>query len=138
MTETTTQESRQRFIPYLAYENAPAALDFLCEAFGFAERSRMPMPDGRIGHAEVVHGDQVLYLASVYPEFGLAAPMNLEAVHCQIFCYVDEIDAHFEKSKAAGAIIVSEPENQEHGTRTYRAMDPEGHRWMFSTTESAA
>ena len=40
----------QRVIPYLAYADAPAAIDFLCRAFGFEERFRVPMPDGRVAH----------------------------------------------------------------------------------------
>ena len=54
----------QTIIPYLAYEDAPAALTFLRDAFGFEERFRMAMEDGRIGHAEVTLGGSVLFLAS--------------------------------------------------------------------------
>ena len=46
-------EGMQRVIPYLLYADAPAALEFLGKAFGFEERFRMPMPDGKLGHAEV-------------------------------------------------------------------------------------
>ena len=49
----------QTIIPYLAYEDAPAALTFLRDAFGFEERFRMAMEDGRIGHAEVTLGGSV-------------------------------------------------------------------------------
>jgi PhnB protein len=96
------------------------------------------MPDGRIGHAEVELDGQTLMLASVYPEIGLATPMKLDGVHCQVYCYVDEVDEHFSRARAAGAIIVNEPENQDHGARSYRAMDPEGHRWIFANVDSAS
>ena len=123
----------QRVVPMLSYENAPAAIDFLCKAFGFQERSRMPMPDGRIGHAEVGYQDNVVMLASEYPEMGLASPQNVPTRHCQLMCYVDDVDAHFARARKAGATIASEPSDQPHGDREYRVVDPEGHHWSFST-----
>ena len=123
----------QRIIPALVYADAPAAIDFLCNAFGFEERFRLPMPDGRVGHAELGYQDNVVMLASEYPELGLESPRNLPTRHCQIKCYVDDVDAHYTQAKAAGATIVAEPEDQFYGERMYRAVDPEGHRWMFGT-----
>ena len=126
----------QRIIPYLSYANAPAAIDFICRAFGFEERFRYPMPDGRIGHAELGYLDNVVMLASAYEGFG-ESPLRLSAVHGQVYCFVDDVDAHFARAQKGGATIASEPKN-EHGTRFYRAIDPEGHRWIFSTPLSEA
>lgn len=120
----------QRIIPYLTYADAPAAIGFLCRAFGFEERFRYPMPDGRIGHAELGYQDNVVMLASAYEGFG-ESPLRLPAVHSQVYCFVDDVDAHFERARAGGATVVGEPKN-EHGTRFYRAVDPEGHRWIFA------
>ncbi len=122
----------QRFVPYLAYEDAPAAIEFLCNAFGFQEQFRYPMPDGRIGHAEVTYHGHVVMLASAYKEMGLVSPSQLEGVHGQIFCTVDDVDAHHATAKAAGATIAAPPKDQ-HGQRIYRALDLEGHRWIFSS-----
>jgi uncharacterized glyoxalase superfamily protein PhnB len=47
-----------------------------------------------------------------------------------VLVYVDDVDAHFNRAKAAGATILSEPEDDPPGKR-YRAEDLEGHRWMF-------
>ena len=55
--------STQRLIPYLAYRDAPGAIEFLTRAFGFTERFRYPMPDGRLGHAEMSYEDNVLMLS---------------------------------------------------------------------------
>jgi uncharacterized glyoxalase superfamily protein PhnB len=123
---------KQRIIPYLAYADAPSALSFLCEAFGFEERYRMAMEDGRIGHAELAYKDNVIMLASVWREAGFASPLDLSGIHTQVYCGVDDTDAHYERAKAAGATIVAEPANQ-HGERMYRALDPEGHRWLFGS-----
>ena len=81
-------EGTQRIIPYITYADAPAAIEFLCKAFGFEERFRLPMPDGRVGHAELGYRDSVVMLSSVYEEMGLASPRDLPAHHAQIMCYV--------------------------------------------------
>ena len=123
-------QGMQRIIPYLSYADAPAAIGFLCKAFGFEERFRYPMPDGRIGHAELGYQDNVVMLASANEGFG-ESPLRLPAVHAQVYCFVDDVDAHFARAREAGATVVGEPKN-EHGTRFYRAVDPEGHRWIFA------
>jgi uncharacterized glyoxalase superfamily protein PhnB len=123
----------QRIIPMLAYADAPAALTFLCDAFGFEERFRMAMDDGRIGHAEIGYQDNMVMLATVWREAGMASPLELSGVHSQIFCRVDNVDAHYEKARAAGATIIAQPADQPYGERMYRAVDPEGHRWIFAS-----
>jgi uncharacterized glyoxalase superfamily protein PhnB len=133
---TGATEAGQRIVPMLAYADAPAALDFLCEAFGFEVRFRMDMPDGTVGHAEVGYRGNVVMLASAWREGGLASPRELADVHAQVYCRVDDVDdvdAHWVRARAAGATLVGEPEDQRHGERSYRALDPEGHRWIFAT-----
>jgi PhnB protein len=126
-----TESRSQGIVPYLLYDDAPAALEFLAKAFGFRRRFRMAMPDGRIGHAEMeLEGDRIM-LASAFPEMGFASPRALPGVHGQVWCRVPDVDAHFARAKEAGATVLGEPVN-EHGQRAYRASDPEGHRWIFS------
>jgi PhnB protein len=120
----------------LAYDDAPAAIDFLCAAFGFEERYRMQMDDGRVGHAELAFGDSVLNLASVYPEMGFATARDAGGTYSQLQVEVDDVDAHYAVAVAAGATVVAAPEDQPYGGRMYRAVDPEGHRWIFSTPTS--
>lgn len=125
-------ENTPRVVPMLAYDDAAAAIDFLREAFGFEERMRLDMPDGSVGHAELDLDGGVISLATTWKAGGMAAPSELPAVHSQLLVYVDDVDAHCERARAAGATIAAEPEDQFHGSRTYRAIDPEGHRWMFA------
>jgi uncharacterized glyoxalase superfamily protein PhnB len=127
---TARPPQTQRIVPYLIYADAPAAIAFLCSAFGFRERFRHSSDDGRIGHAELSYGGDVLMLASVWDGFG-DSPLQLPAVHGQVYCYVDDVDAHFAQAQAVGATIASAPRD-DHGTRSYRAVDPEGHRWIFA------
>jgi PhnB protein len=131
-------DAPQRFIPMLSYADAAAAIDFLCAAFGFEETFRMPMPDGTIGHAELSHHGHRVMLASEWRPAGMVSPRELAGVHGQIYCQVDDVDAHYVRARAAGATIVGEPVDQPYGERTYRAMDPEGHRWVFGSPLRAA
>jgi PhnB protein len=128
-----TPRGPQTLVPCLSYDDAPAAIAFLCDAFGFEERYRLAMPDGRIGHAELAYRDNLLMLASAYPEMGFASPAKLPAVHGQVHIEVEDVDAHFERARAAGATIAAEPADQPYGDRVYRVVDPEGHRWIFAT-----
>jgi PhnB protein len=91
------------------------------------------MPDGRVGHAELGLGDNVLMLASVYDELGFASPQSLAGQHASVLVYVDDVDAHYRRAREAGATLIGEPVDQSYGDRSYRAVDPEGGRWVFAT-----
>jgi uncharacterized glyoxalase superfamily protein PhnB len=123
----------QRFFPMLAYNDAPAALDFLTSAFGFEETMRMEGENGTIGHAELELGGQRLMLASAWRDAGMVPPSELAGIASQIMVRVDDVDAHFRRALAAGATVIDQPADQEYGERTYRATDVEGHRWIFAT-----
>lgn len=122
----------QRVIPYLGYRDAPKAIEFLCRAFGFEEKFRMPMPDGRIGHAELVRDGNTVMLASEYEELGLFSPLSLPGINALFLVYVSDVDAHYAHAHQEGATLLGEPADQEYGDRSYRATDPEGHRWIFA------
>ncbi|TME08219.1 MAG: aminotransferase [Chloroflexi bacterium] len=128
-------------IPMIAYADGPSAMDWLAKAFGFRERDRRVSADGRLGHGEMETGHGVIMLATPSPEY--QGPRR-HREDCQaarrwqsvpyivdgVLVYVDDIRAHFERAKAAGATILSELEETTEGKR-YRAEDVEGHRWMF-------
>lgn len=126
-------EGTQHVAPYLIYDDAEAAIGFLQRAFGFEERFRFPLPGGGIGHAELARGDSVLMLASANAALGLAGPRAFPARHGFVHVYVDDVDAHCARARAAGAEIAQEPEDKFYGDRSYLAADPEGHRWSFAT-----
>ena len=121
-----------RVSPMLSYHDAAAAIEFLGKAFGFEELSRMEMPDGKIGHAEVGYDGVRIMLASEFPALAFESPRELETRYSQLYVIVDDVDAHYERALAAGAIIATAPQD-EHGDRCYRANDLEGHRWIFAT-----
>lgn len=126
-------EGTQRVVPYLMYADAAAAIEFIGKAFGFEERMRMPAPDGSIMHAELGYQNNVVMLATVVPEMGYGSPKDLPARHGSVLCYVDDVDTHYARAKAAGATITAELEDKFYGDRMYGATDPEGHQWFFAT-----
>ena len=123
--------SEQSLFPMLAYADAEAAIDFLCEAFGFQERTRYVAEDGRIGHAELTCEGSVVMLADNYPEFGITSPRDSSSYHSQLLLVVSDVFSHYEQAKASGAVVVGTP-SEDHGSIGYRAIDCEGHRWLFS------
>ena len=118
----------QTVIPYLLYEDAAGALDFLSRAFGFQETFRSE--DGeRIAHAEMTLGEGRIMLGQ--PGEGFTSPKDRGVGTVLLYAYVDDVDAHCDQARKAGAEIVDEPSDQEYGDRVYHARDSEGHDWYF-------
>ncbi|HEY9167714.1 MAG TPA: VOC family protein [Candidatus Kryptonia bacterium] len=132
-------------IPMVAYEDGPAALDWLARAFGFKERTRHFAPDGRMDHGEMDTGSGVIMLAT--PTRDYESPRH-HREHCDtartwatvpwivdgVLVYVEDVDAHYRRAKQESARILTEPEGDFPGRR-YRVEDIEGHRWMFMERE---
>jgi uncharacterized glyoxalase superfamily protein PhnB len=119
----------QTVTPYLLYEDAAAALEFLSEAFGFEETMRIETLDGRVAHAEARLGDGEVHLGQPLKPSG---PRRLGGTTVLLYVYVDDVDAHCKLARGAGAVIVEEPADQPYGERRYRTRDPEGHAWYFA------
>jgi uncharacterized glyoxalase superfamily protein PhnB len=117
-------------VPYLLYEDAGAAMDWLITVFGFTERARDRQSDGRVRHGELVlGGGGVIMLGS--PAAGYRGPAKLGEV-TQLQCVtVKDIQAHRQRAQAAGA-AVSEISVRAGRVRSYTVDDLEGHRWYFS------
>jgi PhnB protein len=120
----------QTITPYLLYEDVDAALSFLAKAFGFEEVLRYTGEEGYVNHAEMRLDDAKIYLGDPGEEYRNPKKLGNETVG--IYVLVEDVDAHFERAKAAGAEIREEPTDQEYGERRYSARDPEGHEWFFA------
>ena len=120
-----------RIAPYLLYEDGASAIDFLTSAFGFEEVMRFEGESGVVEHAELRLGDDSIMLSGAVPDY--ESPKTAGHYTALVHVYVDDVDAHFERAKAAGAEIVQEPADQDYGDRRYDAKDPEGHFWSFAT-----
>jgi uncharacterized glyoxalase superfamily protein PhnB len=129
----------------ISYEDGIAALEWLARAFGFRETARLTEPDGRLSHGEMRAGDGTIMLASPTPDYRgpkrhresceqarrwSTVPWIVDGV----LVFVDRLERHFVRAKAAGATILTEIEEGPPGRR-YRAEDLEGHRWFFFEKE---
>jgi len=135
----------QGVVPMLSYADGAAALDWLARAFGFRELERMIGDDGGLAHAEMETGGGLIMLATPTPDY-VGPRRHRESCEAArrwsqvpyvidgLLVYVDDVGAHYERAKAAGAVLLSEPEDGPPGRR-YRAEDLEGHRWMFMERE---
>jgi PhnB protein len=119
--------------PYLIVEGAAQALDFYKNAFGAAEVMRMPMPGGRIGHAEIKIGDSHIMLADAMPEMGVRSAQDLGGTPVSILLYVDDVDAVYNRTIKAGAKELRPLQNQFYGDRSGTLIDPFGHTWTIAT-----
>jgi MerR family transcriptional regulator, thiopeptide resistance regulator len=123
----------QRIIPILVYEDIEAAHDFLVDVFGFGAAGVQRDGDGQVVHGEVIADQGPIWLHRVSPEHELASPRTMSVASGGLVVHVDNVDAHFERARAAGAKIEREPTDQEYGQREYGVRDLEGHRWWFAT-----
>lgn len=110
---------------YAIVEGADRLLEFVKTVFGATERMRMPLPDGKLAHAEVQIGDSVLELADASAEWP-AMPASLHV-------YVPDIDAVYEAALAAGAVSVAPPSDKFYGERSGSVRDPVGNLWHIAT-----
>ncbi len=124
-------------IPTLRYQNAPAAIDWLCDAFGFEKHLVVTGENGVIEHAQLTLNGGMIMLGSARD----AAFDQLQKIPADVggvctqspYIVVDDVDAHFRKAAAAGAEIVMQPEDQDYGGRLYSCKDSEGHLWNFGS-----
>ena len=124
-------------VPALRYRDAPAAIEWLCQAFGFEKHLVVPGGDGTIAHAQLVFGNGMIMLGSARDdEFGaLQRPLDTpdSPVSMSVYAIVDDVDAHHARAAAAGARVVMPPEDQDYGGRLYACRDPEGNLWNFGS-----
>jgi uncharacterized glyoxalase superfamily protein PhnB len=120
----------QTVAPYLLYEDGEAAIEFLTRAFDFREVDRSIGGAGGL-HAEleVTRGGDHLYLGQ--PPQGFRNPSQVGRTSL-VHVLVDDVDAHHDSAKAAGAEIIEELNDLPFGHRRYGSRDPQGHEWYFA------
>jgi PhnB protein len=119
--------------PYLRIHGAAQALEFYKKALGAVERYRMPMPDGRVGHAEITIGDSIVMLADEFPEMNVRGPQSLGGTSVSLLLYVKDVDAAFQRAVDAGGKVLRPVQDQFYGDRAGSFADPFGHEWTLST-----
>jgi len=124
-----------RIVPALRYRDAPAAIKFLRDAFGFAEHLVVPGPNDTIVHAELTLGNGMIMLGSAhggeYDRY-MKAPDGGPQTQT-VYVIVPDADAHYARAKAAGAEILMDIKTEDYGGRGYTCRDPQGHIWTFGS-----
>jgi uncharacterized glyoxalase superfamily protein PhnB len=131
----SARPNRPAIIPALSYQDPRAALDWLQKAFGFEIEMVIEDEAGNPVHSELRYADGVIMVGAEW-NADTKSPASLgrkctQTVHTHM---TENIDAHCERARKAGAEILQEPATQFYGDRTYRARDPEGHIWTFGQT----
>jgi uncharacterized glyoxalase superfamily protein PhnB len=134
---TTAKATRSTTIPCVRYRDAPAAIDWLCLAFGFEKQLVVPDNDGGIAHAQLSFGNGMVMLGSIVDsDYGrlMKQPDEIGKANTQ-GCYlvVEDADRVYRRAIEAGAEIVLDIKDEDYGGRGFTCRDLEGHVWSLGT-----
>jgi len=145
MPQQSTPTGWPRMTSSVFYQDAAAAIDWLCLAFGFEVRLRVEDDAGRIIHSELEYGDGLVMIGQEDAaaqdrrwKRSMRSPRSAGDINTQcIMFFVDDIEAHCAHARAHGAHVVEEPATHDYGEdywvdRSYGALDPEGHLWWVT------
>jgi uncharacterized glyoxalase superfamily protein PhnB len=141
----STPDGWPRMSSSIFYQDAAAAIDWLCRAFGFEVRLKVEADDGKIIHSELTYGGGLVMIGQEgtgspgrqWKNF-MRSPKSMGGHTTQsVMLYVDDVERHCEQARTAGAKIVEELATHDYGEdywadRSYGALDPEGHMWWIS------
>jgi uncharacterized glyoxalase superfamily protein PhnB len=122
----------QTVFPSLTFRDAKASIDWLERALGAERLAVYDDDDGRVVHAEVRIGESTIMCGDERAG-SRATPAGVSV----IYVVVDDADDAYERAKAAGA-QVTEPVDQDYGSRDVTVTDPDGNRWTLGTYRGAA
>ena len=118
-------EGHHSVTPYLVVQGAGKLIDFMKAAFDAQEVSRMSMPDGSIGHAEMRIGNSMVMIGEARDQW--------KAMPTTLYLYLEDVDAAYVRALAAGATVVMEPKDQFYGDRSGGVQDMCGNFWWMAT-----
>jgi uncharacterized glyoxalase superfamily protein PhnB len=134
---TLAKNTKATAIPCLRYRNTNAAIDWLCQAFGFERHLVVPEADGTIIHAELSFGNGMIMVGAIRDTpFGrlMKQPDEIGGAETQsVYLIVSDADLLYAQAKVAGAEIVLEIKDEDYGGRGFSCRDLEGHLWNFGT-----
>ena len=117
-------------LPHVVYQDVAEALAWVCKIFGFTEHYRYGDPAGPISGAQMHLGNAWIMVHRARP--GASSPAQLGYGTQSLTVFVDDVDSHFQRTKAAGAKILEDLHETVYGELQYAAEDLDGHRWLFS------
>jgi len=138
----TPANTRVNLISCLRYRDAPAAIDWLCRAFGFEKHAVYPDDNHGIAHAQLTFGNGMIMLGSAgsadteYSRL-MKLPDDIGGVQTQTV-YVVVADAAYAMAREAGAKMVIDVKDEDYGGRGFTCRDLENHLWSFGTYDPYA
>ena len=117
----------ETILPHVFYQNLDDAIAWLTNTFGFKEHYRYGEP---VSGAQMHLGNAWIMVSSARP--GETSPAYSGYSSQSLTVFVDDVDAHFSRTKSAGAKIVEDLNETIYGERQYGVEDLEGHHWLFS------
>lgn len=124
-------------IPCMRYRDAPAAIEWLCDNFGFEPQLVVPNEDGSIAHAQLSFGNGMIMLGSAFDtEYGrlLKQPSEIgNFVTQSAYLVVNNADLVYGRVLEGGGKILLDIKDEDYGGRGFTCRDPEGHIWSIGT-----
>lgn len=118
--------------PYLTLNDAAKAIEFYKAALGATEVYRLPMPGGKVAHAELRIGNSMLMVADAMPDWGNKSARDIGGTPVGLCLYTEDVEALAERFVKAGGKQVRPLENQFYGDRSGQFEDPEGYKWTLA------
>lgn len=115
-------------LPHIMYRDLAEALAWLSRTFGFTEHYRYGDERGQPSGAQMHLGDAWIMLKRARG----ATPTELGHGTQSLTVFVEDVDAHFERTRSAGANIVEDLHETTYGERQYGVEDLDGHHWLLS------
>jgi uncharacterized glyoxalase superfamily protein PhnB len=129
--------SHSTVILALRYRNAPAAIEWFCQVFGFERHAVYETEPGIIGHAELTLNGGMIMLGSAKDDEHArryASPDDLDGTETRgAYIVVADADAAHARAVAAGARIIRPLQDTPYGSREFAVKDPEGHSWSVGS-----
>ena len=140
----TPASTKVNLISCLRYRDAPAAIDWLCRAFGFQKHAVYPDGNNGIAHAQLTFGNGMIMLGSagsVETDYSrlMKLPDEIGGMQTQtVYVVVADADAAYAMAREAGAKMVIDVKDEDYGGRGFTCRDLENHLWSFGTYDPYA
>jgi PhnB protein len=122
-------KDQQTITPHIVVRDAARAADWYARALGAEERSRIPVPDGKLMQVELWFGDSVVMLADEFPEMNVLSPLSLGGTSTVLHLVTEDVDMLWKRAVDAGAKVLHPLQDQFWGERQGQIQDPFGHQW---------
>jgi PhnB protein len=109
--------------------DAARAADWYARALGAEERSRIPLPGGKLMSVELAFGESTVMVADEFPEAGILSPLSIGGTATVLNITTDDVDSLWQRALDAGAEVLHPLEDAFWGDRHGQITDPFGHRW---------